>query len=100
MIVSSSVYTWKAKDSDVQLNDYYRIEGDELYLHKSDVINHFTCKLSVDVEFGPISLDLEVNPSLLDRAFEKKIVAIDTQDSFNEANDEYNVDCIPGENCE
>lgn len=106
--LATSIYTWKNKNSDVQENELYRIEGDELYIYKSDVTSHFTCQLRMDGELGPSNLDIEVNQELQQRALNKKIVKVqfnyDNYDYYN-YNDEfaddsaYSVDCIPGKTC-
>lgn len=99
--LASSIYTWSAKDSDVQENELYRIEGDDLFIYNSDVTSKFTCKLSVDGELGPISLDLEVDQDLIKRAFKKPIYNIDTFPFDYEYGEDYvAADCIPGKTCE
>ena len=107
LVLASSLYTWKAKNSDLQDNELFRIEGDELYVYKSDVTSHFTCQLRTDVELGPSNLDIEVNQELMQRALNKKIVNVNFKDdsydyeNFEQFEDDAGfVDCIPGKTCD
>lgn len=64
-----STYTWRAPE---QLDEQsYSIDGDRLIIYQSAAANGpqtFSCHLNTDSEFGPISIELDVNQELIDRA--------------------------------
>jgi hypothetical protein len=69
-------------------------------LFKTESTNKFSCVLSYDTEYGPSSLDLEVNRDLIDKAFEKENVNVDINGPQNaQEGDIVNLECIAGENC-
>ena len=74
-----------------------------MFLFKSDITSHFQCVLRIDSELGPISIDLEVNPDLITKAFQKTIenISYDNQDDYYDyVEEEAAVECLPGKTCE
>ena len=67
-------------------------------MYRSDAVNHFSCDLQVDTEYGPISLDLEVSRTLLESAF-ASAVDVNVHSSFDENNESVKAECQPGEDC-
>lgn len=108
-----STYSWKASESSHNDENSYTIEGDRLVIYES-AANHphtFACLLNTDSEFGPISIELDVNQELIQRALNKQQSSETNNradnnngparlyvDEHREGHNSY-IECQPGEDC-
>lgn len=110
-----STFTWRAPE---QLDEQsYSIDGDRLIVYQSAAANGpqtFSCHLNTDSEFGPISIDLDVNQELIDRLHsgashqqhqqpessgEEAPVRLYIDEQRDRDGHNSYLECQPGENC-
>lgn len=104
-----STYTWRAVEPANNDDGAYVIQGDRLVLYESAASqpHTFACQLNTDSEFGPISIELDVNQELIEHALgTSDHQAASGEEAparlyVDEHRDEHNsfLECQPGENC-
>lgn len=101
-----STYTWRASDSNHNDPNSYKIDGDRLVIYESAGQHGqtFACQLGTDSEFGPISIELDVNQELIERALNQQQPESDEAPArlyIDEHRDSHNsyLECQPGEDC-